>query len=204
MSLNWWFIAFLSLSLHFWVAPSLLTLLSPSPISGCERFPNSEEMSQWLWWKARSQEVPWESGRGEIAVLAPSPHFTLINGLKWYSHICSFSNALSILFSFEMPSGVCVRELQQKWFAFLLVGPLWFFTGQIDSVGLSYSWVKEILLGTCYPSHKYFIALSPFPLTATNTTLHNSAFSLNSFPHNSCPLQLIETSCWNVTFQLFF
>lgn len=30
------------------VAPGLLTLLSPSPISGCERFPNSEEMSRWL------------------------------------------------------------------------------------------------------------------------------------------------------------
>lgn len=186
------------------VAPGPLTLLSPFPISGCDRFPNSEGLSRWLWWKTLSQKGPWESGRGEIVVLSPSPHFTFINGLKWYSHICSFSNALSILYSFETPTGVCGWELRQKGFAFLLVGPLLFSMGQIDSAGLSYSWVKEIILGICYPSHKYFMSLSPFPITATSTTLHSSTFSLNSFRHNSCPLQLIETACWNVTFQLFF
>lgn len=101
-----------------------------------------------------------------------------------------------------MTTGVCGWELPQKGRAFLLVGSLWASTGQIDSVGLSHSWVKEILLGRGYPS-KSFISLSfsflllPRVLKMVST-LQDFTFSLTSFQHNFCPLLWTETACSNV------
>lgn len=85
------------------------------------------------------------------SLLPTSPSWmALCNG-----YIFSLSKELSALFSCEMTT-VCVAGSSHR--RGLHSFP-WASRGQIDSVGLLYSRVEEILLGYCYPS-KNFMSLS--------------------------------------------